>query len=147
MAGRAKAGDLVGRSGVQLSEVRHKVDNLDEKPYLTGVKGPHQTHGQRHRFDGNGIRSCGFGPSKVFCNEELPNGITDQHVDIVKFIAKKQPVSRETLYKKFPFENAEKVIDSLDMGSKRKGLNLICFSNREGGWVLSAEGERVASLQ
>lgn len=128
-------GQRIGRSGVELTEVRHGVgvdgEQAKGKPnsaYHDGLRRPGASPGSG--YSGAKMRSHGFGPSKIRVDESMPE-IDDKQKDL---LLKIDDGKARDLPKENPIA-----------GSLAK-LDLIVWSDRDGIWKTMADGRRVAGI-
>jgi hypothetical protein len=125
----------IGRSGVELTEVRHGVradgEQAKGKPssaYHDGLRSPGATPGSG--YSGAKMRSHGFGPSKIRVDESMPKLDSKQQDLLLKIDDKKADG--------LPKENP--------IALSLLKLDLIMWSDRDNVWKTMADGRRVAGL-
>lgn len=137
MSDKARVGGKIGRSGAVCTDIVTNPDFGSSKPYLTGVKGPKYKNrrGSGQRFSGERLRSCGFGPSKVHCDEEVPS-MTEREVELLKLVNDNPGITS------IP-EHLLPSLKTIAVGLKSsKGL----IVESRGGYQLMADGRRVAAI-
>jgi hypothetical protein len=143
--------ESIGRSGTRLTEVKHRV-RLDDGPVEDRAPRNNYTDGNskiiRQRNNRTktvmNLKSTGFGPSKMHCDESMPK-LTDLQKQLISFMDRESPLSTILLnawIQKRGHSPAEvmRVLAGFLKGQEIAGLNSKAF------WVLYAEGRRIAGL-
>lgn len=149
---KAQQGRRIGKSNIECTEIVR--ENRMEKPqtHLKGVQGPQFAKGgsstprDSFGYTGARMRSCGFGDSKTFAREGLPDSLNQLHFAIINLIDEAGPLSTEELAAALTDYTDEQIADALkDINSMRKTAKVDALIESKEGWKLMAEGRRIAS--
>lgn len=137
----------IGRSGTQLDEVKTHVRVDENGPTGEGVpKNPYMDGGrikrEKNNYSGSKLRSHGFGPSKPQINEKLPE-LSLLEKKLITFVEKNGPVSPAALAQWAEKEGHLPELIGI-MAGWVKDAEMATFAR--GGYVLMAEGRRIADL-